>query len=101
MRRTLALLIAPALVAQSPVPPSGWHHVRLPASFFAGNRARLLQDMKAMGPATLAVITAMPVQPTNGDSDHAYRQDSDFYYLTGVEEENAVALIDGDTGTYT
>ncbi|HET6330791.1 MAG TPA: aminopeptidase P N-terminal domain-containing protein [Holophagaceae bacterium] len=75
--------------------------MRLPASFFAGNRARLLQGMKAMGPGTLAVIKSMPVQPANGDSDHAYRQDSDFYYLTGVEEENAVALIDGDTGKYT
>ena len=101
MRRSLALLIAPALVAQSPVPPAGWPHVRLPASFFAGNRARLLQDLKAMGPGTLAVVKSMPVQPRNGDADHEYRQDSDFYYLTGVEEENAVALINGDTGKYT
>jgi Xaa-Pro aminopeptidase len=107
MRRSLALLVAPALMAlppvpvQSPVPPAGWHNLRLPASFFAGNRARLLQDLKAMGPGTLAVIKSMPVQPRNGDADHEYRQDSDFYYLTGVEEENAVALIDGDTGKYT
>jgi Xaa-Pro aminopeptidase len=102
MRRSPALLLAaPALIAQSPVPPGGWHGVRLPASFFAGNRARLLRAMKAMGPGTLAVIKSMPVQPANGDADHAYRQDSDFYYLTGVEEENAVALIDGDTGRYT
>ena len=114
MRNALALLLAaPALVAlppahaqsgiygQSPVPPAGWHHVRLPAAFFAGNRARLLQAMKAMGPGTLAVIKSMPVQPRNGDADHEYRQDSDFYYLTGVEEENSVALIDGDTGKYT
>ncbi|HTL98736.1 MAG TPA: aminopeptidase P N-terminal domain-containing protein, partial [Holophagaceae bacterium] len=102
MRSALTLLLAaPALVAQSPVPPGGWHHARLPASFFAGNRARLLQAMKAMGPGTLAVLKSMPVQPRNGDADHAYRQDSDFYYFTGVEEENAVALIDGDTGKYT
>ena len=101
MRRPLAFLIMPALVAQSPVPPAGWHHVRLPASFFAGNRARLLQAMKAMGPGTLAVLKSMPEQPRNGDADHEYRQDSDFYYFTGVEEENAVALLDGDTGKYT
>ncbi len=54
-----------------------------------------------MGTGTLAVIKSMPVQPRNGDADHEYRQDSDFYYLTGVEEENSVALIDGDTGRYT
>ncbi len=108
MRTALALLLAaPTLVApplahaQSPVPPGGWHHVRLPASFFAGNRARLLEAMKAMGPGTLAVLKSMPVQPMNGDGDHAYRQDSDFYYFTGVEEENSVALMDGDTGKFT
>ena len=105
MRNALALLLAaPALVAQtapSPVPPAGWHHARLPLSFFAGNRARLLQAMKAMGPGTVAVLKSMPVQPRNGDGEHQYRQDSDFYYFTGVEEENSVALLDGDTGKFT
>lgn len=106
MRTVLTLLFAaPVLVASappvSPVPAGGWHHLRLPAPFFAGNRARLLQAIKAMGPGTLAVVKSMPLQPRNGDADHAYRQDSDFYYLTGVEEENAVALLDGDTGAYT
>ncbi|MBS1766434.1 MAG: aminopeptidase P family protein [Acidobacteria bacterium] len=102
MRSALALLLAaPSLVAQTPVPPGGWHHVRLPASFFAGNRARLLQAMKAMGPGTIAVLKSMPVQPANGDGERAYRQDSDFYYFTGVEEENSVAMLDGDTGKFT
>lgn len=102
MRALPALLLsAPALFAQSPVPPAGWHHARLPQAFFAGNRARLLQALKAMGPGTLAVIKSMPVQPRNGDADQPYRQDSDFYYFTGVEEEHAVALLDGDTGAYT
>lgn len=103
MRNALALLLAtPALAAQpSPVPPAGWHHARLPLSFFAGNRARLLEAMKAMGPGTIAVLKSMPVQPANGDGERAYRQDSDFYYFTGVEEENAVALLESDTGKYT
>ena len=101
MRRVPALLLTVPALAASPVPPEGWHHARLPLSFFAGNRARLLAAMKAMGPGTLAVIKSMPVQPANGDGERAYRQDSDFYYFTGVEEENSVALIDGDTGKYT
>ena len=103
MRSALALLLAaPAFASQpSPVPAGGWHHVRLPVSFFAGNRARLLEAMKAMGPGTIAVLKSMPVQPANGDGERAYRQDSDFYYFTGVEEENSVALLDGDTGKYT
>jgi Xaa-Pro aminopeptidase len=74
-----------------------YHGLRLPQSFFAGNRARLVQQMKAMGSGTIAVIKSMPLQPRNGDADHAYRQDSDFYYLTGVEEAESIALIDADS----
>lgn len=102
MRRAfVALAAVSALFAQSPVPPGGWHHERLPASFFAGNRARLMQAIKAMGPGTIAVLKSMPLQPRNGDAEFEYRQDSDFYYFTGVEEENSVAILDGDTGKYT
>jgi Xaa-Pro aminopeptidase len=49
-----------------------------------------------MGPGTLAVVKSMPLQPRNGDWYHTYRQDSDFYYLTGVKEEEAVALLEAD-----
>ncbi len=96
MLRPFALtMICAGLMAQ--VPPAGYHGVRLPISFFAGNRARLLQQLKAMGPGTLAVIKSMPEQPRNGDGEQGYRQDSDFYYLTGVEEPGAVALMDADS----
>lgn len=50
-----------------------------------------------MGPGTLAIVKSMPLQFRNGDTTHAYRQDSDFYYLTGVEEPESVALIHGDS----
>jgi len=96
-----ALLMASALVAQTPSAPTAFHSVRLPAAFFAGNRASLLAKAKAMGPGTLVVVKSMPTQPSSGDGEHLYRQDSDFYYLTGVEEEHAVALLDADKGTYT
>ncbi len=74
-----------------------FHGDRLPISFFAGNRQRLIQELKKMGPGTLAVIKSMPLQFRNGDTTHAYRQDSDFYYLTGVEEAESVALINTDS----
>jgi len=96
-RRFSAMLMASALVAQIPA----YHGVRLPATFFAGNRVKLLATAKAMGPGTLVVVKSMPTQPSSGDGEHLYRQDSDFYYLTGVEEEHAIALLDADKGTYT
>ena len=100
MRRALAVLfLAPLLAAQTPLAPQAHHGVRLPDAFFAGNRARLLAKAKAMGPGTLVVAKSMPTQPSSGGEDRPYRQDSDFYYLTGVEEEHAVALLDVEAGT--
>jgi Xaa-Pro aminopeptidase len=87
-----AVPAVPAVAAKQ-----GFHAVRLPASFFAENRARLLAELKKMGPGTIAVIKSMPEQNRNGDSTHMYRQDSDFYYLTGVEEAEAVAVLDVDS----
>ena len=86
---------APAVPAA--VGKQGFHAVRLPTSFFAENRARLLSELKKMGPGTIAVIKSMPEQHRNGDSTHMYRQDSDFYYLTGVEEAESVAVLDADS----
>jgi len=40
-----------------------------------------------------AVFTSAPVAIRNGDVEHEYRQDTDFYYLTGFEEPNAVAVL--------
>lgn len=96
-----ALLLASALTAQTPVAPLAYHGLRLPGAFFAGNRAKLLAMAQAMGPGTLVVVKSMPTQPSSGDGERLYRQDSDFYYLTGVEEQQAVVLLDGDKGTYT
>jgi len=40
-----------------------------------------------------AVFTSAPVAIRNGDVEHEYRQDTDFYYLTGFEEPNSVAVL--------
>lgn len=99
MNRRIGLALGCLATAASwtaQVPAAGYHGLRLPASFFAGNRERLMRQLKNLGPGTLAVIKSMPEQPRNGDGDQAFRQDSDFYYLTGVEEPGAVALLAPD-----
>lgn len=92
-----ALTCLNSVAAPAVATKQSFHAARLPASFFAGNRARLLAELKKMGPGTIAVIKSMPEQHRNGDSTHMYRQDSDFYYLTGVEEAEAVAVLDADS----
>ena len=41
----------------------------------------------------VAIFPAAPSPIRNGDVEHEYRQDTDFYYLTGFEEPNAVAVL--------
>ena len=41
----------------------------------------------------VAVVAAAPSSFRNSDVEHPYRQDSDFYYLTGFEEPEALLLL--------
>ncbi len=41
----------------------------------------------------IAVIPAAGLQIRNDDVDHAFRQDSEFFFLTGFDEPDAVAII--------
>lgn len=49
--------------------------------------------MKTMGRDAIAIIPAAPIRHRNSDVEYAYRQDSDFYYLTGFAEPEAVAVL--------
>jgi Xaa-Pro aminopeptidase len=49
--------------------------------------------MKLMGRDSIAVIAAAPVRLRNNDVEYPYRQDSDFFYLTGFDEPEAVAVL--------
>ncbi len=57
---------------------------------FAARRRRLMQ---ALGPGSAAVFVAGSDSRRNGDVDHPFRQDSTFFYLTGFEEPEAVAVL--------
>ncbi|MBY5268725.1 Xaa-Pro aminopeptidase [Spiribacter salinus] len=49
--------------------------------------------MAHVGDNGIAVIAAAPERPRNRDVQHPYRQDSDFLYLTGFNEPDAVAVL--------
>jgi Xaa-Pro aminopeptidase len=57
---------------------------------FARRRQQL---MRMMGRDAIAILPAAPVRRRNGDVDFAYRQDSDFQFLTGFPEPEAVAVL--------
>ena len=47
--------------------------------------------MRMMGKGGIAILPAAPVRLRNRDVDYAYRQDSDFFYLSGLAEPEAPA----------
>jgi len=55
------------------------------------NRRQLL--MERMGEGAIAVLPAAEEKLRNRDTHYLFRQNSDFYYLTGFEESNAVLVI--------
>ena len=57
---------------------------------FAKRRQRLM-DM--MGEGSIAIVPTAPVRPRNRDVEFPYRPDSNFYYLTGFAEPEAVAVL--------
>ncbi len=57
-------------------------------------KSRRQQVIAALEPGSVAIFRAAPVAHRNGDVDYEYRQDSNFYYLTGFDEpESALLLI--------
>lgn len=62
----------------------------IPSAVFARRRHALMDQM---GPGAIALLPAAPSLPRNRDVHYPYRQDSDFYYLTGFPEPEAVAVL--------
>ena len=65
----------------------------IPSYLFTNNRAKLAAQLP---PKSIVVFTANEAMPRNGDQFFPFRQQSDFFYLTGINEENAFLLIAPD-----
>ncbi len=59
-------------------------------SEFAKRRQRLLH---MLGPGSIAILPAAPERIRSRDVEHPYRADSDFFYLTGFPEPEAVVVL--------
>ena len=58
-------------------------------SEFAARRKQLLDEMGD----GVALFPSAPLAVRNHDVEHPYRQDSDLYYLTGLDEPESVLLL--------
>jgi Xaa-Pro aminopeptidase len=59
------------------------------AEIFKERRARFMAEIGA----AVAILPSAPVATRSNDVEFVYRQDNDFYYLTGFTEPEAVALF--------
>lgn len=57
---------------------------------YAGRRQRLLQQLPV---GSVALVAAACLKTRNRDAEYSFRQDSDFYYLTGFNEPDALLLL--------
>lgn len=68
----------------------------IPNSLFICNRANL---MARLPEKSVAVFTANEPMPRNGDQFYPFRQQSDFFYLTGIDAENAFLILSPNNPT--
>lgn len=54
------------------------------------NRAKLASKLK---PGSLAIINSNDEMPRSGDQTHPFRQNSDMFYLTGLDQEKCVLTL--------
>ena len=57
---------------------------------FAKRRKQL---MRMIGDDGIAILPGAPVKTRSRDVEYRYRQDSDFYYLTGFAEPDSVIVL--------
>jgi len=68
-------------------------YIPIKSGFFSENRRRL---SKLLEPRSVAVFNANDEYLRNGDQRFIYRQQSDFFYLTGIEQEKSVLMLAPD-----
>ena len=56
-------------------------------------KSQLEEFMRRMAPKSVAIIPGAREATRSNDTNYRFRQDSDFFYLTGFEEPDAVAVV--------
>src|SRR5918997_5984481 len=64
------------------------------ALIFSIMRPQLKRFIEQMEPNSIAIIPAAHEATRSYDTEYKFRQDSDFMYLTGFPEPDAIAVID-------
>ena len=59
-------------------------------TLFIENRRRLVEKLK---PNSIAVLNSNDIQPTSADGTHPFIQQTDLFYLSGIDQEESTLVI--------
>ncbi|GAA4731432.1 aminopeptidase P N-terminal domain-containing protein [Flavisolibacter ginsenosidimutans] len=65
-------------------------HLPLNPEIFVTNRKRFVEKMK---PASIAIFVSNDEVPRNGDAIYTFQQNSDLYWLSGIEQEDSMVIL--------
>jgi Xaa-Pro aminopeptidase len=57
---------------------------------FKANRKRFIEKMR---PGSIAIFVSNDEVPSNGDANYPFKQNSDLYWLCGVEQEDSMVVL--------
>jgi Xaa-Pro aminopeptidase len=65
-------------------------YTQLPTSLFIENRKRLIANLKLK---SAAFFNSNDIMPTNADGTMGFRQQTDLFYLTGIDQEESILVL--------
>ena len=65
-------------------------HLPIDSRLFTENRKRFIKEMK---PGSIAIFNSNDEMPTNGDQLYRFWQNSDLYWLCGIEQEDTMVIL--------
>src|SRR5688572_23815547 len=60
------------------------------SSLFVENRKKFKNSLK---PNSMAIFVSNDIMPTNADGSMGFRQNSDLFYLSGIDQEDTILVI--------
>src|SRR6476659_2262547 len=65
-------------------------HLLLDQRLFIENRERFIKEMK---PNSIAIFNSNDEVPSNGDALYRFQQNTDLYWLCGIEQEDTMVIL--------
>ncbi len=66
---------------------------KLPATLFTRNRKIFTSKL---APSSIAILTSNDMMPTNADDLMGFAQNNDLFYLSGIDQEESILLLNPD-----